>query len=87
MLIVDLSSHLSVYLHIENDSISHHLHDILQSLRDTGIIIDSVEIGESKIPGEGISVHLVLYTKRGTERTEIYQILMQSGYVVSVDFL
>lgn len=78
------SRYCNVFVNLED---SHHLHDILQSLRDTGIIIDSVEIGESKIPGEGISVHLVLYTKRGTERTEIYQILMQSGYVVSVDFL
>ena len=36
---------------------------------------------------EGISVHLVLYTKRATERTEIYDILMKSDKVTSIDFL
>lgn len=78
------SRYCNVFVNLED---SHQLHAILQNLRDAEIVIDSVEIGESKIAGEGVSVHIVLYTKRGTERTEIYQILMQSEHVVSVDFL
>ncbi len=78
------SRYCNVFVNLED---SHQIHAILQNLRDAEIVIDSVEIGESKIAGEGVSVHIVLYTKRGTERTEIYQILMQSEHVVSVDFL
>lgn len=78
------SRYCNVFVNLED---SHQLHVILQNLRDAEIVIDSVEIGESKIAGEGVSVHMVLYTKKVTERTEIYQILMQSEHVVSVDFM
>lgn len=41
------SRYCNVFVNLED---SHHLHDILQGLRDTGIIIDSVEIGNPKSP-------------------------------------
>ena len=55
--------------------------------RKAGITIDSMEMGKPDDGEEGISVHLVLYTKSATERTEIYDILMKTDKVMSVDFL
>lgn len=46
-----------------------------------------MDMSESRIIGEGVSVHMVLYMKKYSERTEIYDILTKSDKVVSVDFL
>lgn len=66
---------------------SQDLHAVIQNLKEAGIVIDSMDMSESRIVGEGISVHLVLYIKRAAQRTEVYDILMKSDKVVSVDFL
>lgn len=66
---------------------SRDLHAVIQKLKEAGVVIDSMEMSESKIAGEGISVHMVLYVKKAVERTEIYDILMKSENVMSVDFL
>lgn len=63
------------------------MHIVIQDLKDAGVVIDSMDMSESRIAGEGVSVHMVLYVKKPTERTEIYDILMKSDKVVSLDFL
>lgn len=66
---------------------SRDLHIVIQKLKESDVVIDSMDISESEAAGEGISVHMVLYAKRAIERTEIYDILMKSGKVMDVDFL
>ena len=66
---------------------SKYLHSILKSLKGAGIIVDSVETGEGRIPGTGVSVHMVLYIKRASGRTEVYDILVNTPQVLSIDFL
>lgn len=78
------SRYCNVFIDLED---SKYLHDILKSLRGAGIIVDSVETGEGRIPGTGVSVHMVLYTKKAAGRTEIYDILANTPQVLSIDFL
>ncbi|MCM1416665.1 MAG: MgtC/SapB family protein [bacterium] len=78
------SRYCNVFIDVEN---SQHLHTVIQDLKAAGIVIDSMDMSDSKIAGEGISVHMVLYVKKTTDRTEIYDILMKSDKIVSVDFL
>lgn len=78
------SRYCNVFIDLEK---SQHLHTIIQNLKEAGIVIDSMDMSEPRIAGEGISVHMVLYMKKSAERTEIYDILMKSDEVVSVDFL
>ena len=78
------SRYRNVFLNLEK---SRHLHEIIQNLKEADITIDSMEMSAPDDGEEGISVHLVLYTKRATERTEIYDILMKSDKVTSIDFL
>ena len=78
------SRYCNVFIDLEK---SRYLRSVIQSLKEAGITIDSMEMGKPDDGEEGISVHLVLYTKRATERTEIYDILMKTDKVMSVDFL
>ena len=78
------SRYCNVFLDVEK---SRHLHEVIQNLKEADITIDSMEMSGPEDAEDGISVHLVLYTKRVTERTEIYDILMKSDKVTSVDFL
>lgn len=78
------SRYCNVFLDLEK---SRDLHTVIHDLKEAGIVIDSMDMSESAIAGEGVSVHLVLYVKKAMERTEIYDILMKSDKVVSLDFL
>ena len=60
---------------------------IVRQLKEAGVVIDSIEMGESRTSGAGTSVHMVLYLKKTAGRTEVYDILMKSEKVISVDFL
>lgn len=66
---------------------SRELHVIIRKLKEAGVLIDSMDMGESKSAGEGISVHMVLYIKNPAAREGIYDILMSSDKVMAVDFL
>lgn len=78
------SRYCNVFIDLEK---SRDLHAVIQNLKEAEITIDSMEMSEPKTAEEGISVHLVLYTKKAAERTEIYDVLMKSEKVMSVDFL
>lgn len=78
------SRYCNVFMDLEK---SRDLHIVIQDLKKAGIVIDSMEMSESKDAGEEISVHMVLYVKKSMDRTAIYDILMKSDKVVSVDFL
>ena len=78
------SRYCNVFIDLEK---SQDLHTVIQDLKGAGIVIDSMDMSESRIVGEGVCVHMVLYIKKSTERTEIYDILMKSDKVVSMDFL
>ena len=78
------SRYCNVFLDVEK---SRYLHAVIQDLKEAGITIDSMEMSGPEDGEDGISVHLVLYTKKATERAEIYDILMKSDKVTSVDFL
>lgn len=67
------SRYCNVFIDLEKNQ---HLHVVIHNLKEAGIIIDSMEMSEPKVAGEGISVHLVLYIKRAAQRTDIYDILM-----------
>lgn len=78
------SRYCNVFIDLEK---SQDLHIVIRALKEAGIVIDSMDTSESRIIGDGISVHMVLYLKKSTKRTEIYDILMKLDKVVSVDFL
>ena len=78
------SRYCNVFLDVEK---SRHLHAVIQDLKEADIMIDSMEMSGPEDAEGGISVHLVLYTKKAIERTEIYDILMKSDKVTSIDFL
>lgn len=78
------SHYCNVFIDLEK---SQDLHVVIRALKEAGIVIDSMDTSESRIIGDGISVHMVLYLKKSTKRTEIYDILMKLDKVVSVDFL
>lgn len=63
-----------------------YLHTVIQDLKATGIVVDSMEISTSKI-GDSVSAYLILHTGKGMENTEIYEIITRSDKVESVDFL
>lgn len=77
------SHYCNVFMDLEK---SRDLHVVIQKLKEAGLVIDSMDISESRA-AEGISVHMVLYAKRQIERAEIYDILMKSEKVMDVDFL
>ena len=78
------SRYYNVFFDLEK---SRHLHEIIQNLKEADISIDSLEMSGPDDGEEGISVHMVLYMKKTTDRTQIYDILMKSDKVTSVDFL
>lgn len=78
------SRYCNVFIDLEK---SRDLHIVIQKLKEAGIVIDSMDMSESKTAEEGISVHMVLYVKKPIDQTEIYDILMKSDKVVEVDFL
>lgn len=78
------SRYCNVFIDLEK---SRDLHEVIHDLKEAEIVIDSMDMSESRIVGEGISVHLVLCIKKSSQRTEVYDILMKSDKVVSVDFL
>lgn len=78
------SRYCNVFIDVEK---SRDLHVVIHDLKEAGIVVDSMDMSESGIAGEGVSVHMVLYVKKATERTEIYDILTKSDKVTSVDFL
>ena len=78
------SRYCNVFFDLER---SRHLHAVIQSLKEADITIDSLEMNGPDDGEDGISVHMVLYMKRTTERAEIYEILMKTDKVSSVDFL
>lgn len=78
------SRYCNVFIDLEK---SQDLHMVIRALKEAGIVIDSMDTSESRIIGDGISVHMVLYLKKSTKRTEIYDILVKLDKVLSVDFL
>ena len=78
------SRYYNVFFDLEK---SRHLHEIIQNLKEADITIDSLEMSGPDDGEEGISVHMVLYMKKTTDRAQIYDILMKSDKVTSVDFL
>lgn len=78
------SRYCNVFFDLEK---SRHLHEVIQGLKEADITIDSLEMNGPDDGEEGISVHMVLYMKKTTDRTQIYDILMKSEKVTSVDFL
>lgn len=78
------SRYCNVFFDLEK---SRHLHAVIQNLKEADIAIDSLEMSGPDDTEDGISVHMVLYMKRTTERAEIYDILMKTDKVSSVDFL
>lgn len=78
------SRYCNVFIDLEE---SRDLHTVIQKLKEAGVVIDSMDMTESRVTGEGISVHMVLYVKKSVRREEIYDILMKSDKVMTVDFL
>lgn len=78
------SRYCNVFVDLEE---SRDLHTIIQNLKEADVVIDSMDMSESGIAGEGISVHMVLYMKKTVGRTEVYEIITKSDKVMSVDFL
>ena len=78
------SRYCNVFVDLEE---SLDLHTIIQNLKEADVVIDSMDMSESRIAGEGISVHMVLYMKKTVGRTEVYEIITKSDKVMSVDFL
>ncbi len=78
------SRYCNVFVDLEE---SRDLHGVIRNLKEAGIVIDSMDLSESKETGEGVSVHMVLFVKRSVGREEIYDIFMKSDKVVTVDFL
>lgn len=78
------SRYCNVFIDLEE---SRDLHVVIHKLKEAGVVIDSMDTGEAKSEGTGISVHMVLYLKKAVRRTEIYEILARLDEVVSVDFL
>lgn len=78
------SRYCNVFIDLEK---SRDLHIVIHDLKEAGIVVDSMDMSEPGLAGEEVSVHLVLYAKKAMERTEIYDILMKSDKVVSLDFL
>lgn len=78
------SRYCNVFFDLEK---SRHLHEVIQSLKEADITIDSLEMSGPDDGDGGISVHMVLYMNKTTDRTQIYDILMKSDKVESVDFL
>ncbi|MDE7018318.1 MAG: MgtC/SapB family protein [Lachnospiraceae bacterium] len=78
------SRYCNVFIDLEE---SRALHALIHKLKEADIVIDSMDMSESKIAGEGISVHMVLYMKKAVGHTEIYDIIVKSDQVMSVDFL
>ncbi len=78
------SHYCNVFIDLEE---SRDLHPVVKELRDAGVVIDSMDMGESRAAGVGVSVHMVLYLKKTAGRTLVYDILVKSDKVMSVDFL
>ncbi len=78
------SRYCNVFVDLEE---SRDLHKLVQRLREADIVIDSMDMGETRTPGETISVHMVLFVKKSVGREEIYDIFMKSDGVVAVDFM
>ncbi|MDE7232282.1 MAG: MgtC/SapB family protein [Lachnospiraceae bacterium] len=66
---------------------SRYIHRIIQDLKEADISVDSMEISTSRMNGDSVVVHLVLYMKKPKENMEIYEIITKSDKVISVDFL
>ncbi len=78
------SRYCNVFVDLE---CSRDLHNVIRKLKETGIVIDSMDMSEPRTPGEGISVHMVLFVKKSVEREAIYDIFMKTEGVVAVDFM
>ncbi len=78
------SRYCNVFIDLEE---SRDLHLVMQKLKEANVVIDSMDMGESKGEGEGISVHMVLYIRKAVKRAEVYDILTKTDKVMSVDFL
>ncbi len=78
------SRYCNVFVDLEG---SRDLHKVIQKLKESDIVIDSMDMSESRAPGEGISVHMVLFVKKSVAREDIYDIFMKSDGVVAVDFM
>ena len=55
------SRYCNVFVDLEG---SRDLHKVIQKLKESDIVIDSMDMSESRAPGEGISVHMVLFVKK-----------------------
>ena len=77
------SHYCNVFMDLEE---SRALHTVIHQLKEAGVVIDSMDMNETR-DGAGVSVHMVLYLKKTAGRTQIYDILMKSDKVLSVDFL
>lgn len=78
------SRYCNVFIDLEENK---DLHVVIQKLKEIGLTIDSMDTSEAKSAEAGVSVHMVLYLKKGIRRTDVYDILTKLDKVVSVDFL
>ena len=78
------SHYCNVFIDLEENR---DLHIVIKTLKEAGVVIDSLDSSESKTEGVGVSVHMVLYLKKAATRTQVYDILTKLDKVLSVDFL
>lgn len=78
------SHYCNVFIDLEENR---DLHIVIKTLKEAGVVIDSLDSSESRTEGVGVSVHMVLYLKKAATRTQVYDILTKLDKVLSVDFL
>lgn len=78
------SHYCNVFIDLEENR---DLHIVIKTLKEAGVVIDSLDSSESRTEGAGVSVHMVLYLKKAATRTQMYDILTKLDKVLSVDFL
>lgn len=64
-----------------------YLRDLLLEIKRENIVIESLEIMKPSSKGQPTSVYLALRTKKRMDSSEIYDLMMRSEAVLSVDFL
>ncbi|MCI5619957.1 MAG: MgtC/SapB family protein [Lachnospiraceae bacterium] len=64
-----------------------YLREIISEIKGADIAIESLEIMKPSTKGQPTSVYLVLRTRQRMEASQIYDLMMQSEKVISMDFL
>ncbi|MGN0342750.1 MAG: MgtC/SapB family protein [Roseburia sp.] len=64
-----------------------YLRDIIREIKGENIAIESLEIMKPSTKGQPTSVYLILRTKQRMAASDIYDLMMRSEKVISMDFL